>query len=115
MIENEPLVPASLYPEKILVMSWYFGEGLPGSLPEVWVRKSVYERLIAAAESLPDRMRLVLWDGWRSYELQSLLFGKMLERVKAKGVPESEAREKASEFVAIPSKNPESVSFHMTG
>lgn len=112
---NEPLVQASLYPERILVRSWYFGEGLKGSLPEVWLRESVYERLLVAAESLPEGLRFVLWDGWRSFELQSALFDILLGRIKAKGIPEDEAYSQASVFVAIPSKEPESVSGHLTG
>lgn len=114
---NEPLIHASLYPEKILTRSWYFSERLPGSLPEVWVRESVYEKLLVAAESLPEGLRLVIWDGWRSYELQSFLFKKMLDRIKSKGnvQTEEEAREQASVFVAIPSKDNETVSGHLTG
>ena len=116
LIENhEPLVHAGLYPERILTLSWYYGEKLPGSFPEVWVRSEVYERLISAAESLPKGLRLVIWDGWRSYELQSELYRILLGRIMSRGVPEAEAREKASVFVAIPSREPETVSGHLTG
>ena len=116
LIENhEPLVQISLYPERILTRSWYYGEKLPGSFPEIYLRKEVYERLIIAAESLPEDLRLIVWDGWRSYELQSELYGILLERIMSCGVPENEARKKASVFVAIPSKSPESVSGHLTG
>ena len=45
-IENNNI----LYPEKILT----------GSIPDVLLRESVYERLI-------------VWDGWRSYTLQAEL------------------------------------------
>mgnify|MGYP002624139483 CR=1 FL=1 len=112
---NEPLVPASLYPEKILVRSWYYGEGLTGSLPEVWLRKSVYERLLQAAESLPDGLRFVIWDGWRSFELQTLLFDTFFARNKAKGVTDEEALRLTKIYVAFPSKNPDDVSGHLTG
>lgn len=112
---SEPLVQVSLYPEKILARSWYFGEGLPGSLPEVWLRASVYDKLILAAEALPENMRLVIWDGWRSFELQSELFNILLARIKSAGIPDNEAYEQAKIFVAIPSKNPEDVSGHLTG
>ena len=112
---NEPLVQASLYPERILALSWYYGEKLTGSLSEVWLRQSVYERLITAAESLPKNLRLIIWDGWRSYELQSQLYNILLGRIMSTGIPESEARKRASVFVAIPSKSPETVSGHLTG
>ena len=112
---NEELVQASLYPEKILARSWYFGEGLAGSIPDIWLRSGTYERLLTAAESLPEGLRLVIWDGWRSYELQRVLFNTLLQRITASGIPEPEAHKQASIFVAIPSKSPESVSGHLTG
>ena len=116
LVENhEPLVQVSLYPERILARSWYYNERLPGSFPEIWLRESVYERLICAAEALPKGLRLVVWDGWRSYELQSELFRILLERLTARGFSEAEARERAKEFVAFPSREPESVSGHLTG
>ena len=113
--DNEKLVQASLYPDKILVKSWYFGEGLPGSLPEAWLRESVYERLLIAAESLSDGMRLIIWDGWRSFELQKFLFDTLYSRYKAKGFDDDKAYELTKTFVAVPSKDPENVSGHLTG
>ena len=112
---NEPLIQASLYPEKILVRSWYYNEGLTGSLPDVWLRKSVYERLLQAAESLPDDLRFIVWDGWRSFELQTFLFDTLFARNKAKGVTDEEALRLTKIFVAFPSKNPDDVSGHLTG
>ena len=116
LIENhEKLVQANLYPEKILARSWYFGEGLIGSIPDIWLRESVYERLLNASEKLPAGLRFIIWDGWRSYELQSTLYNKLLSRIISQGIPEIQAREQASIFVAIPSKSPENVSGHLTG
>ena len=116
LIENhEPLVQISLYPERILARSWYYAERLPGSFPEVWLRETVYEKLIIAAEALPKNLRLVVWDGWRSYKLQSELYRILLERIMSQGVPELEARKKASVYVAVPSREDESVSGHLTG
>ena len=112
---NEPLVQASLYPEKIIARSWYYGEGLKGSIPDVWIRESVYERLLKVTESLPDGMRIVIWDGWRSYELQKLLFEKMVERMKAKGHSHDDAHRHAAVFVYPPSKEADTVSWHLTG
>ena len=112
---HEPLVQASLYPEKILARSWYFGEGLRGSISDIWLRESVYERLLVAAESLPDDLRFVIWDGWRSYELQSELFNILFSRLKAKGLNDDEAYSQTKIFVAVPSKEDETVSGHLTG
>lgn len=112
---HEKLVQISLYPEKILARSWYFGESLTGSIPDIWLRESAYERLLTAAESLPDGLRFVVWDGWRSYELQCELFNILFSRLKAKGLNDDEAYKQTSVFVAIPAKDDENVSGHLTG
>lgn len=112
---NEPLVPAGLYPEKILAKSWYYGERLPGSYPEIWVREGVYEKLLVVAESLPDDLRLIILDGWRSYELQKFLYDKLFGRIKSEGLSDDEAHERTKIFVAYPSKDDDNVSAHLTG
>ena len=114
---GEPLVPASLFPSKILVRSWYFNEGLEGSVPEAWLRLGAYERLVRAAKNLPDNWHFVIWDGWRSFKLQSNLFNILLTRIKAAepDISSEEACERASVFVAVPSKEPETVAGHLTG
>ena len=114
---GEPLVPASLFPGKILVRSWYFNEGLEGSVPEAWLRESVFKRLVNAARNLPSDWHFVIWDGWRSFKLQSNLFNILLNRIKAAepSISDEDARGKASVFVAVPSKEPDTVSGHLTG
>ena len=114
---GEPLVPTSLFPSKILVRSWYFNEGLEGSVPEAWLRESVFKRLVNAARNLPSDWHFVIWDGWRSFKLQSNLFNILLNRIKASepSISDEDARSKASVFVAVPSKEPEYVSGHLTG
>ena len=112
---NEPLVQASMYPERILTRSCYHSEGLPGSFSEVWLRKSVFEALVNAAESLNENLRLVILDGWRSFELQSYLYNTLFERIKAQGFNDDEANERTSIYVAYPSKENHNVSAHLTG
>ncbi|MCL1941420.1 MAG: M15 family metallopeptidase [Synergistaceae bacterium] len=114
---GELLVPTSLYPSKILVRSWYFGENLPYSLPECYLREGAYERLVKAAESLPAGWRFVVWDGWRAPKLQAKLF-EILEARIAKANPQlssEEVKNKTAVFVAPPSTEPMTVSGHCTG
>ncbi|MBQ9390451.1 MAG: M15 family metallopeptidase [Synergistaceae bacterium] len=115
MEHNEKLIPASMYPERILTRSFYFTERLPGSYPEIWVRESVYERLLVAAESLPEGLRLIIWDGWRSFELQTYLYSTLFGRIKAEGFSDDEAHKRTKIFVAYPSKDDDNVSAHLTG
>jgi len=114
---GEPLVPASCYPERILVRPQYFIQGLEGSIPECYVRQGVFERLIEVAESLPKGWKLVLLDCWRPLTLQKVLFSKLCQelRDRNKALCEEEILRKAKTFVALPSDDPTSVPGHTTG
>ncbi len=114
-LNDEKLVSVSMYPEKIIAYNWYHKEMLPGSLPDVYVREGVYEALLRAAESLPSQLRLIVWDGYRTYQLQSYLYECLFSRIKATGLSDEDADKKTSIYVAYPSKDDDNVSFHLTG
>ncbi len=74
MVVIDPLVQTStgLYPKAVVWQS-----GWPRALPYIFVRRQVYERLLAAVRILrefnPD-LSLCITDGWRSVDQQSELF-----------------------------------------
>ncbi len=114
---GEPLVSASLYPEKILARPQYFIQRLPWSTPEVYVRREVYERLIIAADALPPGWKLILLDCWRSPELQRELFRRMREEILTDNpdMDDAEVDKRAGVYIAFPSTEPNTVSGHCTG
>ena len=67
-----PLVPVAEIGGRVIEDPQYFAWGLPGALPGCWVREGVADRLARAADSLPDGMMLLVWDGWRSIETQRI-------------------------------------------
>lgn len=118
LIESgEPLVPASLYPERILSRPQYFIQGLKGSVPESFLRMGVYERLVKAADQLPKGWKFVLLDCWRSPELQGELFRTISGEISREHPDLSieEVERRARIFVAYPSVEPDRVSGHCTG
>lgn len=118
LIESgEPLVSASLYPERILSRPQYFIQGLKGSISESFLRVGVYERLVKAADRLPKGWKFVLLDCWRSPELQGELFRAISGEI-SKEHPElspDEVEHRDRIFVAYPSVEPDRVSGHCTG
>lgn len=50
---------------------------VPNNLCYTKLRKSLYEKLCEAQKLLPNRVRLCVYEGWRSLELQEFLFKKM--------------------------------------
>lgn len=114
---HEALVPAGLYPERILARSIYFQQKYPEAYPEVYVREEVYEKLVQAAESLPPGYRLVIFDGWRPIDLQRSLHEEYVEELAGRfpEKPEAELHKLAAQYVATPSSDPKSPSPHSSG
>ena len=111
---GETLVPASLAPDRILARPRYHLEGLPGALPECFVREGVLKRLLVAADALPKGHRLVLFDTWRPVGLQRWLFEHFVHECEqergADGAKEAES------FVSRPMADSQaSPPYHLTG
>nr|WP_081949040.1 M15 family metallopeptidase [Halomonas xinjiangensis] len=114
---NEPIVPMSLAPSLVRVFPAYAKQGIPGAVPECYVREGVYRRLLAAARALPPGMGLVVLDGWRPWRVQQYLYDTLYEIIKAQDpeLDEEALIERTREFVALPSRDPEAPSPHLTG
>lgn len=114
---GESLVPLSLVPEKILVRSAYFEAGIGGALPECYARADVFEKLLCASALLPNGVRLVVLDAWRSPQVQTVLFQRCrnaLSRVY-KDASDAELHEMTQQYVARPSFDGSCPSPHVTG
>lgn len=114
---GEALVPASLWPEGILVRPQYFEQGLRGAMCECYVRRGVFERLRWAASALPPGYRLVILDGFRPIALQTLLFGILVEEYREKHPDRSKESldRMASRYLALPSGDSKTPPPHSTG
>ena len=101
----------------VMVQPEYFNQNLPGSSPVIFVRASVAERLKTAAKLLPNRLSLIIFDGWRPTVLQAALFERHLKDVKQQN-PSSDHHaviEEATRYVSLPSENLSRPSPHLTG
>lgn len=114
---GEDLIPMSLVPEKIIVRSQYYLQGIKGALPECYIREGNLKRLIEAADMLPAGYRLLIFDGWRPEKVQVNIYKKYLKELK-ENMPkktDDELKEIAEKFVARPSQREKSPSPHITG
>lgn len=113
---EEPLVPA-ITCEHWTAQPVYFQNGLAGALPEIWVRKGVYDRLVRAAEALPRGYRLVLLDGWRPKRVQQFLFDNVRRQIELEdpSLTEAEIDRKTLLYAARASDDPVRPSPHITG
>lgn len=118
--ETEKLVDlARISGGRIICRNDYFRRGIPGAVNAGLVRETVAEKLLAAAELLPDGCRFLVYDGWRPYAVQHRLY---CDYFCTLGLDDAHAqwsvqqlRQKAGEFVAFPRRGEEFSYAHSSG
>lgn len=114
---DEPLVPVAEAGDRIVDRAEYHRWGLLGAMPRSWVREDVAARLGRVAQSLPDGMTLVVWDGFRPLAVQGRLFDNYLYELAAvhPEMPADALEEAASRYVSRPSRSIHHPPPHLTG
>ena len=114
---DEPLVRVAGIGARVLDRPRYHAMGLPGALPEGWIRAAVAARLAAVADGLPDGMTLIVWDGYRSIATQAALFNAYLDELAMVhgDWPADALEEAAARYVTAPSRSVHSPPPHLTG
>jgi len=99
---DERLVP--LADRRIRVLSNYWHAGWDAALPTTWLREGAFDRLLHAADRLPERLGLAIFDAWRPLALQAELYDAAYHEP---GLPDG--------FVAEPIPDPGTPPPHLTG
>lgn len=103
---GEPMIPLSTLSPKIAVYPAYYRQGYDGTEPEAYLREGAARRLASAAGELPQGFKLVVLDGWRSYQVQASLYERFRQSLLAQGWQEGEAlTAEVRKFVAFPTKD----------
>ncbi|MGO0060261.1 M15 family metallopeptidase [Brevibacillus fluminis] len=113
---GEPLRSITGLSPRIQSYPYYRKLGFKAALTDCYVREGVAKRLVEAAGLLPEGYSLVIWDGWRPYELQQELYDRYRDVLIGQGWTDGEAlRQEVTKFVALPSVNPDQPAPHLTG
>ncbi|WNQ10099.1 M15 family metallopeptidase [Paenibacillus aurantius] len=118
LTENgEPLLSLTGLSPRVEVHPFYREMGIPGALPDCWLREGAAARLLAAAAALPAGFRFVVLDGFRPYEVQLELYRRFREEIAASNrfATEEEVEKETARFVAYPTPDVETPPPHMTG
>ncbi|WP_349409436.1 M15 family metallopeptidase [Pseudalkalibacillus sp. SCS-8] len=101
----------------LVVKPRYYAMGLPGAMSDCYVRREVALKLVEAARKLPDGYKLLIWDGWRPFSVQKLLYETYLNELKDEHPYWSEERlhEGARQFVSYPTVDEDAPPPHSTG
>ena len=112
----EPLVEVAPTP-RLRVRSLYAEMGIPDAPAVVAVRAGVAERLRAAADSLPGRVALVVFDGFRPLAVQRYLYESFREQLRREHPDLDDGRltELLHQYVASPVVDPLRPPPHRTG
>lgn len=103
---EEPFVNLEEYSGgKIIVDMHYFFNDYPGATHIAYVRKTVADMLMKVADSLPNGMKLKVWDAWRSLSTQKAIYDKLFEDIKMaeRYLTEVEAHVLTQKYVSYPS------------
>lgn len=125
---NEPLVPLSgpyadyaflsdgLYSGERFT-SPYIGKSMEGSLVTPFARRRVAEILLSAQSSLPEGYLFVIWDAYRTVEMQASLFNQSKQKLalKSPDLSEDDLLRECQRFVSLPSTDETKPSPHNTG
>lgn len=112
---SEPLISVSGLTPRIEIDTYYFRKGLPGAENDCFLRVGTVERLKKAAEMLPENLKFVVLDGWRSYDTQLALYEGIKKDLEAQNLPPEKMQEEISKFVARPTRDLTKPSPHLTG
>ncbi|MFF0829850.1 M15 family metallopeptidase [Brevibacillus sp. NPDC003359] len=113
---GEPMIPLSSLSAQITVYPAYYHEGYAGTQPDAFLREGATHKLAMAAAQLPVGYKLVVLDGWRSFEVQASLYNRFCEALLLQGWQEGPAlTEESSKFVAYPTTDLSKPSPHLSG
>ena len=78
---DEPLIQISAAHPRIVMEPIYYQQQIPDSLRAIYVREGVYERLQQALTLLPQEYCLLLYDGYRPFQVQQYLFSHFSQQL----------------------------------
>lgn len=115
--EYDDLVTSAVYAGEHLHSPYRDDNVIDAAHPTIYVRRSVAERLQQAQRRLPDEMRLIVFDGYRSVQVQRALYDQFMNelRVIKPDWDLRQLREETERYVALPSTDAACPSPHLTG
>lgn len=119
IVENgEKLVLLNnLSPTLIRIDPQYLKQNIPFAIEEMYLRDKAAKALIRATELLPDGLKIVVWDAWRSLDVQQSLFDTFKAELARKNPEWDDNRlnRETQTYVSLPSSNSKRPSPHSTG
>lgn len=103
--------------ERIETYPIYYFRKIKGARQELYLRETVYNKLVFAAKELPQNYKIAVLDAWRPESLQRELFNNYVVELKKKypNMTYEEIELMAEKYISLPSTNHSRPSPHITG
>lgn len=113
----DDLLTSAVYAGEHLSSPYRGDDAIDNASVTIYVRQSVADRLRQAQSMLPSGLKLIVFDGYRSREVQQALFDQYLEGLKRlnPGWSEAELLIETEKYVSRPSADDTQPSPHSTG
>ena len=95
----------------------YYNSGIKGAVQEMYIRETILNKLQNVIDQFPENYQLVLYDAYRSIEVQKNLYYTLREEIKSE-FPEmsvEELEKTTSTYLSFPTENDLTPSPHTTG
>lgn len=114
---GEPLVELNSLHSRVVVDAQYQQQGIAGASSRQYLRRGAADRLVSAANRLPDGYKLVIFDAYRPLAVQQALFDSFKGVVEKEmpGHSPEEILEATQKYVSLPSSDLTRPSPHATG
>lgn len=97
----------------------YISMGFKYAIPNSYIRQEVCELLYKAQNSLPNGLKLRIWDSWRPFDLQMELYRIYSQQIKkdycTMNMTDNEEREIIGQFISYPNNDKMYAPVHTTG
>lgn len=115
--KNEPFVDLLNYKNIFCFDTEYYERYYKYLIQHLYVRESVFDKLIEVSKYLPDRHKLLIIDAWRPCSLQQLMFDRCYQKIsREKNIShEGQLIVLTKEFVSSPTFNEKQSFPHATG
>ncbi|WP_082337364.1 M15 family metallopeptidase [Lysinibacillus sp. FJAT-14745] len=114
---GEPFIQIGEEHSRIFINPIYYQQKIPNSLQAIYLRQSVYERLTQALLLLSKNYSLIIYDGYRPFQVQQFLFTSFSKQIAQRfpHLTEQEVVRETRKYVAFPSIGHAHFAPHLTG
>lgn len=115
---REKLVSAKQLDSKLIVVKpQYFLKNIEGAENDCYLREGATQLLTEAAQQLPKNYRFMIYDAWRSFDVQKSLFDQYYQELQYEypNLSNETLTEITTKYVSLPSLNKKAPAPHITG